>query len=66
MADLFLFLELVELLKNTERQRWIDHGIIQPESLADHMYRMAIICRAVPGSRCTIAMQTMLIGTSKE
>jgi putative hydrolases of HD superfamily len=49
MADLYLFLELVELLKNTKRSGWVIRDVPNPESVADHMYRMAIMCRAAPG-----------------
>ncbi|KAF2806338.1 uncharacterized protein BDZ99DRAFT_465954 [Mytilinidion resinicola] len=49
MADLYLFLELVELLKNTERRGWVIRGVPNPESVCDHMYHMALMCRAVPG-----------------
>lgn len=49
MAELYLFLELIELLKNVERRGWVIRGVSKPESVADHMYRMAIMCRAAPG-----------------
>ncbi|XVE53394.1 hypothetical protein DITRI_Ditri02bG0200700 [Diplodiscus trichospermus] len=37
------FLTLCHLLKTTKRKGWINHGIKGPESIADHMYRMALM-----------------------
>ncbi|KAJ1921738.1 hypothetical protein H4219_000471 [Mycoemilia scoparia] len=37
------FLLLVENLKRTKRTGWVNSGINQPESIADHMYRMSIM-----------------------
>ncbi|XVE91338.1 hypothetical protein REPUB_Repub01dG0001300 [Reevesia pubescens] len=37
------FLTLCHHLKTTKRKGWINHGIKGPESIADHMYRMALM-----------------------
>ncbi|CAK9157330.1 unnamed protein product [Ilex paraguariensis] len=37
------FLTLCHRLKTTKRKGWINHGIKGPESIADHMYRMALM-----------------------
>ncbi|KAL8106004.1 uncharacterized protein LOC141677879 [Apium graveolens] len=37
------FLTLCHSLKTTKRKGWINHGIKGPESIADHMYRMALM-----------------------
>ncbi|KAI3817145.1 hypothetical protein L1987_10934 [Smallanthus sonchifolius] len=37
------FLTLCHSLKTTKRKGWVNHGIKGPESIADHMYRMAIM-----------------------
>ncbi|MQM11875.1 hypothetical protein Taro_044785 [Colocasia esculenta] len=37
------FLSLCRHLKTTKRKGWINHGIKGPESIADHMYRMALM-----------------------
>ncbi|XP_022145817.1 HD domain-containing protein C4G3.17 isoform X2 [Momordica charantia] len=37
------FLTLCHRLKTTKRRGWINHGINGPESIADHMYRMALM-----------------------
>ncbi|KAI3884456.1 hypothetical protein MKX03_034796 [Papaver bracteatum] len=37
------FLTLCHRLKTTKRKGWVNHGIKGPESVADHMYRMAVM-----------------------
>ncbi|WCJ35723.1 5'-deoxynucleotidase HDDC2 [Euphorbia peplus] len=37
------FLTLCHRLKTTKRKGWINHGIKAPESIADHMYLMALM-----------------------
>ncbi|KAE8673242.1 hypothetical protein F3Y22_tig00111799pilonHSYRG00052 [Hibiscus syriacus] len=37
------FLTLCHRLKTTKRKGWINHGIKGPESVADHMFRMALM-----------------------
>jgi putative hydrolase of HD superfamily len=44
MADQFFFLETIEALKTTDRRGWVLRDVHKPESIADHMYRMAIMC----------------------
>lgn len=41
------FLTLCHRLKSTKRKGWINHGIKGPESIADHMYRMALMALIV-------------------
>ncbi|EDO47192.1 predicted protein [Nematostella vectensis] len=48
------FLSLVGQLKRTKRTGWVDHGVKAPESVSDHMYRMAVICFLLP-SKSTAA-----------
>ncbi|XP_014522162.1 HD domain-containing protein 2 [Vigna radiata var. radiata] len=46
------FLTLCHRLKTTKRKGWVNHGIKGAESIADHMYRMALmalIAGDVPG-----------------
>lgn len=46
------FLTLCHRLKTTKRKGWVNHGIKGAESIADHMYRMALmalISNDVPG-----------------
>ncbi|GJQ15508.1 hypothetical protein GpartN1_g7299.t1 [Galdieria partita] len=42
--NLLEFLLLCGKLKETKRKGWVDHGILCPESISDHMYRMAMFC----------------------
>ncbi|KAJ4962072.1 hypothetical protein NE237_021982 [Protea cynaroides] len=37
------FLNICHRLKTTKRKGWVNHGIKGPESIADHMYRMALM-----------------------
>lgn len=41
------FLTLCQLLKTTKRTGWVNHGIQNAESIADHMYRMAAMALIV-------------------
>ena len=38
------FFTTVGKLKTTLRTGWVDHKVPQPESVADHMYRMTMLC----------------------
>jgi hypothetical protein len=40
----FFFLNLIEGLKTTLRRGWVLRDVPDPESVSDHMYRMAIVC----------------------
>ncbi|XP_054823098.1 uncharacterized protein LOC129321384 isoform X1 [Prosopis cineraria] len=42
-SSLIDFLTLCRRLKTTKRKGWVNHGIRGAESIADHMYRMAIM-----------------------
>lgn len=42
------FLHIIEGLKNTPRSGWVKRGVEGPESISDHMWRMAIICMLLP------------------
>eukprot|EP00795_Rhopilema_esculentum_P008258 gene8258-14207_t len=42
-TNILEFLMLVGKLKNVKRTGWINHNVKKPESVADHMYRMAIM-----------------------
>nr|XP_024358795.1 HD domain-containing protein C4G3.17-like [Physcomitrium patens]PNR31431.1 hypothetical protein PHYPA_025552 [Physcomitrium patens] len=37
------FLTLIQRLKTTKRTGWVNHGVKESESIADHMYRMAVM-----------------------
>ncbi|KAH8762060.1 hypothetical protein F5883DRAFT_464295 [Diaporthe sp. PMI_573] len=42
------FFATSELLKCTRRKGWVIRGIEEPESVADHMYQIGLICLAYP------------------
>ncbi|KAL3154414.1 hypothetical protein ABBQ32_013886 [Trebouxia sp. C0010 RCD-2024] len=51
------FLTLLQNLKKTKRTGWVRKGILGPESIADHMYRMSMMAfisndSAVDSNRC--------------
>jgi UMP-CMP kinase len=48
MDNGYFFLEMIEILKNTTRRGWELHNVPNPESVSDHMYRMAIMCLMIP------------------
>ena len=43
------FLRVVAQLKETPRRGWEVRGISRPESVSDHMYRMAVMIMLAPG-----------------
>ncbi|BGP21745.1 hydrolasesof HD superfamily [Rhodotorula toruloides] len=42
------FFHTLERLKTNKRTGWVNNGIENAESIADHMYRMAMMCLACP------------------
>ncbi|GAA6001661.1 hypothetical protein JCM10207_002253 [Rhodosporidiobolus poonsookiae] len=42
------FFHTMERLKTNKRTGWVNQGIDKPESIADHMHRMAMMCLAFP------------------
>lgn len=42
---------LIGKLKATKRAGWVYHGVPSPESVSDHMYRMAIMCFLLPAQQ---------------
>ncbi|XP_011299188.1 HD domain-containing protein 2 [Fopius arisanus] len=47
ISQLFEFMELVGRLKHMKRTGWVRLGINDPESIAGHMYRMALLATLV-------------------
>ncbi|GMG40408.1 unnamed protein product [Ambrosiozyma monospora] len=41
------FYQIVFLLKDQKRTGWLDFKVPQPESIADHMYRMSIVAMSL-------------------
>lgn len=44
IQDIVKFLEITGVLKRTPRTGWVDVGVYQPESVADHTFRTAVLC----------------------
>jgi putative hydrolase of HD superfamily len=44
LQDMVKFLEIAGVLKRTPRTGWVDVGVYQPESVADHTFRTAVLC----------------------
>ncbi|KAF8548852.1 HD domain-containing protein [Imleria badia] len=42
-TDRLAFFHVLERLKTQKRTGWIDHNVPNPESISDHMYRMAVL-----------------------
>ncbi|KDQ50747.1 hypothetical protein JAAARDRAFT_41836 [Jaapia argillacea MUCL 33604] len=59
-ADRFAFFHIIERLKTQKRTGWVDHHIPNPESISDHMYRMAILAMCTSDSRLDISKCVMM------
>jgi len=44
LQNIIKFLEIAGILKRTQRTGWVDVGVYQPESVADHTFRTAFLC----------------------
>jgi putative hydrolase of HD superfamily len=44
LQNIIKFLEITGILKRTQRTGWVDVGVYQPESVADHTFRTAVLC----------------------
>jgi putative hydrolase of HD superfamily len=44
LRNLVKFLEITGILKRTQRAGWVNIGVYQPESIADHTFRTAFLC----------------------
>ena len=44
LQNLIRFLEITGILKRTQRTGWVEVGVYQPESVADHTFRTAFLC----------------------
>lgn len=49
------FFQIVRLLKTQPRTGWVDHGIPNPETISDHMYRMSIMAMCIPNEKIDIS-----------
>lgn len=44
LQNIIKFMEITGILKQTERTGWVEVGVYQPESVADHTFRTAFLC----------------------
>lgn len=44
IISIIKFLEILGILKRIKRTGWVDVGIYEPESVADHIFRTAFLC----------------------
>lgn len=44
LKNFIRFLEITGILKRTQRTGWVEVGVYQPESVADHTFRTAFLC----------------------
>ncbi|KIM88176.1 hypothetical protein PILCRDRAFT_814094 [Piloderma croceum F 1598] len=58
--DNLAFFHILERLKTQKRTGWVDHKISDPESISDHMYRMAILAMCSSDARLDISKCVMM------
>ncbi|KAL4078931.1 HD domain-containing protein [Scleroderma yunnanense] len=58
--DRLAFFHVLERLKTQKRTGWIDHSIPNPESIADHMYRMAVLAMCTSDKGLDVAKCVMM------
>ncbi|BFZ21150.1 hypothetical protein BsWGS_24189 [Bradybaena similaris] len=49
-AKLFQFMKLIGQLKRVKRTGWVRNKVKDPETVAEHMYRMAMMAFAIPSN----------------
>ena len=57
MENFFAFADLLRSLKTTKRRGWVLRGVHDPESVADHMYRMAMLALTVDTTKCNVSRE---------
>ncbi|KAK2462253.1 hypothetical protein APHAL10511_005749 [Amanita phalloides] len=59
-VDRLAFFHILERLKTQKRTGWIDHNIPDPESISDHMYRMAVLAMCTADPNLDVAKCVMM------
>ncbi|KAI0046527.1 HD domain-containing protein [Auriscalpium vulgare] len=59
-TDRLAFFHILEKLKTQKRTGWVDNNIPNPESISDHMYRMAVLAMCTSDAHLDIAKCVML------
>jgi len=58
--DRLAFIHILERLKTQKRTGWVNHQIPNPESISDHMYRMAILAMLTSDTNLDISKCVMM------
>ncbi|KAJ3714889.1 HD domain-containing protein [Lentinula guzmanii] len=58
--DRLAFFHILEALKTQKRTGWVNNNISNPESISDHMYRMAILSMCTSDTKLDVAKCVML------
>ncbi|KAH9840034.1 HD domain-containing protein [Rhodofomes roseus] len=59
-VDRLAFVHILERLKTQKRTGWVDHNVPGPESISDHMYRMAILAMCTSDTNLDISKCVMM------
>ncbi|KAI0332755.1 hypothetical protein GY45DRAFT_1368979 [Cubamyces sp. BRFM 1775] len=59
-ADRLAFFHILERLKTQRRTGWVDHKVPGPESISDHMYRMAILAMCTSDPELDVSKCVMM------
>ncbi|THU75547.1 HD domain-containing protein [Dendrothele bispora CBS 962.96] len=59
-TDRLAFFHIIERLKTQKRTGWVNQKIPNPESIADHMYRMSVLAMCCSDTKLDIAKCVMM------
>ncbi|KAG8215085.1 HD domain-containing protein, partial [Butyriboletus roseoflavus] len=59
-TDRLAFFHVLERLKTQKRTGWIDHNVPNPESISDHMYRMAVLAMCTSDATLDVSKCVMM------
>ncbi|KAF9499379.1 HD domain-containing protein [Pleurotus eryngii] len=59
-SDRLAFFHILERLKTQKRTGWVDNNIKGPESISDHMYRMAVLSMCTSDEKLDISKCVMM------
>ncbi|KAI0339421.1 HD domain-containing protein [Trametopsis cervina] len=59
-TDRLAFFHVLERLKTQKRTGWVDHSVPEPESISDHMYRMAVLAMCTSDTQLDISKCVMM------
>ncbi|KAF9461078.1 HD domain-containing protein [Collybia nuda] len=59
-SDRLAFIHILEKLKTQKRTGWVNHNIPGPESISDHMYRMAMLAMCSSDTNLDITKCVMM------